>query len=187
MTLWHETPPSRHALPELVAMIPALRTDRLHLRAPLLDDFPVLVEIGESVAGVSNRAQRGRNGSWSDFMQMTATWLLRGHGWWTVEDAAGPAGFVGIGFEPGDREPELGYLLAPSARGKGYATEACLAARDFARDTAGLPALVSYIAAQNTASQNVARKLGAARDAQAEAELAEDGVQVWRHWGKGEV
>lgn len=186
MTYWHEHPPAHHALPGLAQIIPTLHTDRLTLRAPGLSDFPLLVEIDASVADVSLRAQNGRTGTWEDFMQMTATWLLRGHGWWTVDDNAGAVGFVGLGFEPGDQEPELGYLFAASARGKGYATEACMAARTHARDTAGLPSLVSYISDGNTASQNVARKLGAQRDPAAEAALDETGVQVWRHWG-GEV
>lgn len=184
MTLLHESPPRNHALPDLAAQVPILRTDRLTLRLPTLSDFPLLVEIDASVADVSLRAQNGRAGTWSDFMQMTATWLLRGHGWWTVEDASGAVGFVGLGFEPGDLEPELGYLFAPVGRGKGYATEACRAARDHAHDRARLPSLVSYISDSNSASQNVAKKLGAHRDAAAEAALDETGVQVWRHWGK---
>ena len=183
MNRWHEHPPARHALPDLPGLIPTLRTDRLVLRAPELADFPLLLEIDASVADVSLRSQGGRDGTWSDFMQMTATWLLRGHGWWTVMDAADAVGFVGLGFEPGDREPELGYLFAPAGRLKGYATEACTAARDHARDVARLPSLVSYISDSNSASQNVARKLGALRDSTAEATLDETGVQVWRHWG----
>ena len=182
MTHWHEQPPAHHARPDIAQAVPTLRTDRLALRAPRLDDFPLLVAIDASVEDVSLRSHNGREGTWSDFMQMTATWLLRGHGWWTVDDKNGPAGFVGLGFEPGDHEPELGYLFAPHARGKGYATEACTAARNFARDTARLPSLVSYISDANAASQNVARKLGAQRDTVAETALNETGVQIWRHW-----
>ncbi len=178
----HEIPPAAHALPQVTAAIPVLTTPRLTLRAPRLDDLPVLQAINDSVADVSLRTP-GPDGTWSDFIQMTATWLLRGHGWWTVEDENGACGFVGLGFEPGDHEPELGYLLNAPARGKGYATEAATAARDCARDTLSLNALVSYISDGNAASQNVARKLGAARDAQAEVALGEDGVQIWRHWG----
>ena len=183
MSKWHIQPPARHSLPALVAAVPELTTARLRLRAPSLADVPLLQEINDSVADVSLRTG-GEDGTWHDLVQMTATWLLRGHGWWTVEDAEDACGFVGLGFEPGDREPELGYLLASAARGKGYATEACAAARDYAWTGAHLPSLVSYISDDNAASQNVARKLGAARDAAAEAELhraGETGVQVWRH------
>lgn len=183
MSHWHEKAPRNHALPAVAKAIPVLETDRLVLRAPTLDDFPVLLAINESVADVSLRTG-GREGTWIDLVQMTATWVLRGHGWWTVDDSAGACGFVGLGFEPGDREPELGYLLTETARGKGYATEACVVVRDYARDTARLPSLVSYVSQRNSASQNVARKLGATRDAQSEAELGDEGVQVWRHWAE---
>lgn len=188
MTQWHEIPPRHHALPPLAAAIPVLNTERLTLRGPMLEDFPLLVEINESVAELSQREGAGRrDGAWQDFAQMTATWVWRSHGWWTVCDTGGPCGFVGLGFEPGDRCPELGYLFAAEARGKGYATEAATAARDFARAELKLDALVSYISDGNDASQGVARKLGAMRDATAEAELGLDGVQVWRHWAPAEV
>ena len=75
-------------------------------------------------------------------------------------------------------------MLAAQARGKGYATEAGLAAKTCAQDTLKLSSLVSYVSAKNVASQNVARKRGAARDAAAEAELGLTDTHVWRHWGK---
>ncbi len=184
MTQWHERPPADHALPSLPAAIPSLQTERLRLRAPHIEDFAVLMEIEDSLADTDLRSD-DRETAWYNFMQMTATWVLRGHGWWCLDDENGSCGFVGIGFEPGDREPELGYLLTEPARGKGYATEAAGAARDFARDALRLPSLVSYVSPKNTASQNVARKLDATRDALAEKDL--DGTQVWRHWAMGDA
>ena len=169
---------------ELRALVPVLETDRLTLRAPALDDFPVLLDIDASTAASDISGPRDRERSFSDFAQMTATWLWRGHGWWTVSDAGGAVGFVGIGFEPGDREPELGYLFAPNARGKGYATEAASVARDYAESDLQLSSLVSYISASNTASQNVASKLGAVRDTDAELTWFDETLQVWRHWGE---
>ena len=150
----------------------------MRLRAPDLADYPVLAEINASLRARSMRT----SDDWEDFVQMSATWVWRGHGWWTVEDETGAVGFVGLGFEPGDQSAELGYLLHSDARGKGYATEAATAARDCARDMLNLPELVSYIYESNAASLNVARKLGAVRDEAAEAALNEAGVQVWRHW-----
>jgi RimJ/RimL family protein N-acetyltransferase len=163
---------------DLSALIPTLKTDRLTLRAPALSDFPVLVEIDQSVIGTGAR-ERTRHDSWADFSMMSAIWLWHGHGWWAVDDTDGPCGFVGLGFEPGQKAAELGYILTPQARGKGYATEAATAARDYARDVARLTTLISYITVTNTASQNVATKLGATReDVPGEAKF-----HIWRHWG----
>ena len=96
---------------------------------------------------------------------LAAFGCLRGHGLWTVESKAGGEvlGFVLIGFEPGDQEPELGYLFRPAAEGHGYATEAATALRDHAFSTLRMDRLVSYIDPANRRSQRVAERLRAAR------------------------
>ena len=108
-----------------------------------------------------------REDAWLDFAQMVAGWMLRGHGLWSVERRADGAliGFVPLGFEPGDREPELGFLFLAEAEGQGYAREAAEAARDFAfgASSAGAP-LVSYVAPENLRSIRLAERLGARRE-----------------------
>ena len=107
----------------------------------------------------------------------TARLRLRGHGLWTVEPLAGgaPLGFVLIGFEPGDREPELVNLFRSTAEGQGHAFEAATAARDHAR-ALGLPVLVGCIDPANTRSRRLTERLGAVRDGE-----VDDG-EVRRHW-----
>src|SRR5690606_16681110 len=56
---------------------------------------------------------------------------------------------------------EVGYSLARAAWGKGYATEAAAACIDWAVDTLGWSDIIQTIAPDNTASQGVARRLGA--------------------------
>jgi RimJ/RimL family protein N-acetyltransferase len=64
--------------------------------------------------------------------------------------------------EAGDHaQPELGWALGRAHWGHGYATEAALAVRDWARRERRVDRLVSLIAPDNTASQRVARRLGA--------------------------
>jgi RimJ/RimL family protein N-acetyltransferase len=62
--------------------------------------------------------------------------------------------------EAGDHaQPELGWAVIPEHWGKGYATEAARAARDWARGL-GIERLISVIAPANVRSQRVAERLG---------------------------
>jgi len=57
-------------------------------------------------------------------------------------------------------ELELGWTLARDAWGRGYATEAALAVRDWAFRELRPPRLISMIFAANVRSQRVAEKIG---------------------------
>lgn len=161
--------------------VPVLETARLILRAPTLDDLPVWQALHAEPGAFLGGATEDED-VWLSFTSYVAGWMLHGHGLWTIERRADGAaiGFVLLGLEWGDREPELGWMLAPEARGQGYATEAVTAARDFGRDLLG--SFVSYIDRDNTPSARVAERVGARRDATAEAAFpAEDRPFVYRH------
>ncbi len=73
--------------------------------------------------------------------------------------------FVGeCGLTPqvveGTAEIEVGYHIRTPFQGRGLATEAAAASRDFAREVAGLRRLVALIDRRNLASQRVAAKIG---------------------------
>ncbi len=160
------------------AVLPRLETARLILRAPELGDLPAWTRIHrESFAG----PESGPRDAWIEFSYYTAGWLLHGHGLWALEcrDTGTLVGFVLLGLEWEDAEPELGWMLLPEHRGMGYATEAARAARDWGRAALGEGRLVSYVDAANTASQAVARRLGAATDGGRPAHDPE--CEVWRH------
>ena len=161
------------------ACVPVLETARLRLRAPRLHDLPGWTAIFADWPGEPMDAEE----AWTEFGTYTAGWLLHGHGLWAVETQDGAlVGFVLLGLEWEDYEPELGWMILPEHRGQGYATEAAAAARDYGRSL--LPDFVSYVDPQNTASSRVAARLGARRDREAEAAiLASDGgaIEVWRH------
>lgn len=165
------------------AALPNLTTKRLQLRPVILADFDAYAQIMAAPDAVHMGGPYTREEAWAEFVHLAAGWLLHGHGGWTIclngDDQA--IGFVILGLEPGDQEPELGYELLPTARGQGYATEAAMAARAYAKDI-GLTGLVSYIAADHPASQSLAQRLNATRDKNAEKALNDD-CQVWRHWG----
>lgn len=176
------TGPAAAFVASLTAMIPVIETARLRLRAPRIGDFDAWAAIECSERGRFIDGPMTREDAWLDFAQATATWLLRGHGLWSVEGKADGAllGFVLIGFEPGDREPELGFLVSEAAEGKGLAHEAARAARSHAFDTLGWETLVSYIDHGNARSVALAERLGAIRDHAAEAAVGEP-VLVYRH------
>lgn len=72
-------------------------------------------------------------------------------------------GYCGLFYFPeinGQPEVEIGYRLARSAWGQGYATEAALAVRDYAFSKLGLKRLIAMIDPSNVASIRVADKLG---------------------------
>ena len=60
----------------------------------------------------------------------------------------------------GPTEVEVGYTLGRDYWGQGYATEAAGAVRDFALNGLGAERVIALIIHGNTASENVARKLG---------------------------
>ena len=189
MTPRHELPtpgPAAQIAACFNALIPILKTERLVLRGPRLSDFPTFAEVTCSSRSVHIGGPMDRDTAWSEFTGMVATWLLHGHGAWTIEDAASfdIQGFVLLGLEPGDHEVELGYILTESAEGKGIAAEAATAVRDWAAQELGLTGLVSYIDHGNVHSVRLAERLNAARDLSAEKHF-DDKVYVYRHPASG--
>lgn len=60
----------------------------------------------------------------------------------------------------GQPDVEIGWWLAPAAWGRGYATEAALALRDYAFGELGLPRLSIVLYAENRKSVAVAERIG---------------------------
>ena len=93
----------------------------------------------------------------------------RGYGWWAVE-VRSTGEFVGLaGLDQVDdglpfTGVEIGWRLARSAWGHGYATEAALAALAFGFETLGLPEILAVTTVDNLRSQAVMRRIGMTRD-----------------------
>ncbi len=83
--------------------------------------------------------------------------------WPVVEKASGRViGDCGLTRKEvdGRDEIELVYVFAADSWGKGYATEAAAALRDYAFGQLGLPRIIALIDPENTASARVAEKVG---------------------------
>jgi RimJ/RimL family protein N-acetyltransferase len=92
-----------------------------------------------------------------------------GFGFWAAEVRASGE-FIGFtGLDTVDDEVpftgiEVGWRLARSAWGHGYATEAALAALRYGFDIMELPEIIALTMAQNLRSQAVMRRIGMATD-----------------------
>jgi len=142
-------------------MVPTLTTSRLTLRGWREDDAAVYAEITADpevmrfMGGVLDREQ-----TWREIAVFVGHWDLRGYGLWAVEREGALIGRVGLWRPDGWPGLEVGWLLARSAWGHGYATEAARASVDHAWRELGAEELISLIAPENVASQRVAERLG---------------------------
>ena len=163
---------------------PTLQTERLTLRAPQLSDFDALAAFYASPRSSFVGGPQSRELAWRTLAQEAGHWVLRGFGRWTVvEQATGtPVGVVGLWHPEGFPEQELGWDLFDGATGKGFATEAAIAARTYAYNTLGWTTAISLVANGNDASARVAQRLGATRDGDFTHERYGP-MQVWRHPG----
>ena len=163
---------------------PTLTTDRLTLRAPRLSDFDALAGFYASPRSHFVGGPQTPELAWRTLAQEAGHWVLRGFGRWTVVETATqtPVGTVGLWHPEGFPERELGWDLFDGATGKGYATEAAIAARHHAYTTLGWTTLISLVADGNHASARVAKRLGATRDGDFTHERYGP-MQVWRHPG----
>ena len=100
---------------------------------------------------------------WRNAAVMSGHWALHGFGMFVVEEKSSGhfVGRVGPWFPPGWPGFEVGWGIASGFRRKGYAVEAARASIDWSFATFDLDRIVHCIDQENTASQAVARRLGA--------------------------
>lgn len=143
--------------------IPEFTTDRLRLRAYREDDLDALATFMADDRSQYVGGPKTRDECWRMLSSLLGHWALRGYGMWLVaeKDTDAPVGSVGIINPEGWDEPELGWSLFNGSEGKGYGTEAAVAARAYAATHFGIPAPISYIDPRNTASLALAKRIGA--------------------------
>lgn len=156
-----------------------LETERLLLRTPVPEDAEALAPIyadPEVMRYVGDGRTLSRADTERSVKRMIERWQADGFGLFTAvrKDDETIIGRVGLlvwnttTWEPTTRaeaadvpsEVEVGYTLGRPYWGQGYATEAAGAVRDYALKELGAGRLIALIVHGNTASENVARKLG---------------------------
>jgi RimJ/RimL family protein N-acetyltransferase len=152
-------------------LIPTIDTERLRLRAFVDSDrdrFAALNADPEVMAWFPAQLTRTESDVFVD--RILQRWDEDGHGLWAIERKADAAflGFAGLAthsfeahFTPA---VEVGWRLARSAWGHGYATEAGAASLAYGFDTLGLEEIVSFTTVANERSRRVMERLGMTRD-----------------------
>jgi RimJ/RimL family protein N-acetyltransferase len=107
---------------------------------------------------------------WRHTVVMAGHWALHGAGMFAVEEKSSGKfiGRVGPWFPPAWPDFEVGWGIAREAQGKGYAVEAARASIDWAFATFEIERVIHCIDRENTASQGVARRLGAEKGSEIE-------------------
>jgi len=131
------------------------------MRPDDLDDMALLLGDPEVMAYYPRPKTRDEAAYWIQWNR--GLYRTRGYGLWLLSTVGG--GFVGdCGLTPqlvdGVTELEIGYHMLPGLQGRGYATEAAAASRDFARTVLGATRLIAIIHPDNRPSQRVAEKIG---------------------------
>jgi len=156
---------------------PVLETDRLRLRpfreadldahAATMADPAVVRHLGGTTFT--------REEAWRRLLCAPGLWAVLGYGYWAVERREDGAWIGQVGFADFKRDmapsiegrPEMGWIFAPHAHGRGYAREAAAAALAWADATLGPSEIVAIIDPANARSIRVAERLGFAGREQA--------------------
>jgi RimJ/RimL family protein N-acetyltransferase len=167
--------------------VPALRTDRLVLRAFRAGDLDAwaAMEADPEVRRYRGNNLRTRDEAWAAMETSLGQWALHGYGLFALEHATDGefVGFAGI-LHPADwPEAELAYSLARPCWGQGLAIEAARAARDWAFAQRGFSRLASFILPENFRSIRVAERLSAVREGM--VELRGFRAEWWVHRSPG--
>jgi len=150
--------------------IPTVITERLILRPHRVADFEACAalwadpEVVRYIGGVPSTREQ----SWGRLLRYSGSWHMLGFGFWAIEERLSGT-FIGeAGFLEGRRAMtpsiegtlETGWVLSPSAQGKGYATEALAAMIGWGEQHFPERKMTCIIATEHLASHRVAARLG---------------------------
>ena len=155
---------------------PVIETERLRLRGHREDDLANCVAMWseEAVTRFTVGRQLTEEEIWMRMLRHIGHWALLDFGYWVVEEKAtgaflGEAGIAEFhrGIEPSILGiPEVGWVFASTAHGKGYAHEAARAILAWGEEHFGSDRSVCIIAPENAPSLKLAAKLGYTAEAE---------------------
>ncbi|MFN7109470.1 MAG: GNAT family N-acetyltransferase [Brevundimonas sp.] len=146
-----------------------LTTERLVLTPVAATDFDDLLSLWSNPDFTRHIMGRALSEEevWFRLLRDLGHWATLGHGNWTVRsrDGGDYMGSVGVfdyhrDLDPPFEAPELGWGVAPTFQGKGYAAEALSAVLDWVDQTLTASRTVCMIAPENLASLKLAAQVG---------------------------
>ena len=147
---------------------PVLETERLTLRPFRASDLDpqAAVLADPEVMRFLGGSPLSREDSWRRMLCGPGMWAMLGYGYWAVERRDDGAYVGQLGFADFKRDivpsieglPEMGWIFAPSAQGKGYCTEAARAALGWADRALAVEEIVAIIDPENQRSIAVAQR-----------------------------
>lgn len=162
------------------AEAPRLETPRLILRGHSVGDFGPSARMWADPSVVRHIGGRPstREEAWFRLLRYAGLWRLLGYGYWVVEDKVTGAFLGEVGLADFQRDltgtapvaPEVGWVLAPAAQGRGIATEAMVGVLAWADRRLDAPSTACLLDPAHAASRRVAEKLG----------YVDAGVGYWR-------
>ncbi len=154
----------------MTGIAPILETPRLRLRGFRASDLDAqwASMTDPEVMRFLGAAPQSREETWRKILGSPGLWALLGYGYWVAERREDGAYLGQIGFADFKRDmtpsiediPEMGWIMARHAQGRGYATEAVLAALAWADEALGAREIVAIISHDNAASIRIAEKGG---------------------------
>ena len=149
---------------------PTIETERLLLRGHRLEDLADCTRMwgNPDVVRYIGAKPFSREEVWARLLRYAGHWQWMDFGFWALQEKAtgvfaGELGFAEFKREidpPSEGMPEAGWVLAPEAQGKGYATEAVRAATAWGDVHLGSKRTVCLIHPENSKSIRVAGKCG---------------------------
>lgn len=141
-----------------------LETGRLMIRETVLDDLDRFYEIYSDPEAISFMEPLFEREEEEEYQRnyIRNIYGLYGIGLWTVilKETDSVIGRVGIEYTTADGCVELGFVVDAAVRRRGLAYEACSGVVDYARALPDVDRVIARVRKDNTASQNLCRKLG---------------------------
>jgi len=153
------------------------------MRQLTIDDWPLFHQLHTDPSSMKYvRDILDEDAIKAKFEQAIAPWALQGDNFLSlciVEKGSGCK--IGItGFFPAwlpSKQAEVGYLLVPQGRGKGYAFEALISVAEYAFSQFGFHKLVARVQDENVASSRLLEKAGFVQEA-----LLRENTQIGGIW-----